>query len=122
MQRGLRAALDKVDGRIDFSQFANDGPDGIPNSGDDDGYVDLEMFAYATGDGACGGATNNHIWSHSSVLGAADGGGGYVTNDPRAGGGKNRISGYFIESGAGRSTTCGNNPSIAIRTTAHRLR
>ena len=118
MQRGLRAALDKVDGSIDFSQFDNDGPDGIPNSGDDDGYVDLAMFASATGDGACGGATNNHIWSHSSVLGAADGGGDYVTNDARAGGGNIRISDYLIESGLGGSTSCDTTQIMPIGTTA----
>ena len=32
--------LQKVDADIDFSGFDNDGPDGIPNSGDDDGVVD----------------------------------------------------------------------------------
>ncbi|MBN1293060.1 MAG: T9SS type A sorting domain-containing protein [Candidatus Latescibacteria bacterium] len=29
-----------MDESVDFSRFDNDGPDGIPNSGDDDGYVD----------------------------------------------------------------------------------
>ena len=29
---------------VDFGQFDNDGPDGIPNSGDDDGVVDLVQF------------------------------------------------------------------------------
>ena len=33
----LRDALD--DGSVDWGQFDNDGPDGIPNSGDDDGFV-----------------------------------------------------------------------------------
>ena len=32
--------LRAVDEDVDFAQFDNDGPDGIPNSGDDDGYVD----------------------------------------------------------------------------------
>jgi M6 family metalloprotease-like protein len=39
----LRAA----DRLIDFAQFDNDGPDGIPNSGDDDGYVDFVAILYA---------------------------------------------------------------------------
>lgn len=29
------------DGSVDWGQFDNDGPDGVPNSGDDDGYVDI---------------------------------------------------------------------------------
>ena len=32
--------LEQVDRDIDLGQFDNDGPDGIPNSGDDDGFVD----------------------------------------------------------------------------------
>ncbi|MBI4531699.1 MAG: immune inhibitor A, partial [Candidatus Latescibacteria bacterium] len=33
--------LKKVDADVDFGDFDNDGPDGLPNSGDDDGYVDF---------------------------------------------------------------------------------
>lgn len=32
--------LQRADADIDFSRFDNDGPDGLANSGDDDGYVD----------------------------------------------------------------------------------
>ena len=32
--------LRRADLDVDFGQFDNDGPDGVPNSGDDDGYVD----------------------------------------------------------------------------------
>src|SRR5258705_3410593 len=75
MQAGFREALAAVDNQVDFGQFDNDGPDGIPNSGDDDGYVDMIMFAHPTKDGASGGfpdgsdpATNNHIWCHGFSL------------------------------------------------------
>ena len=33
------------DHSVDFAQFDNDGPDGIPGSGDDDGYVDYLVLA-----------------------------------------------------------------------------
>ena len=33
--------LRKADQDVDFGRFDNDGPDGFPNSGDDDGYVDF---------------------------------------------------------------------------------
>ncbi len=33
--------LRQADQDIDFAQFDNDGPDGVPNSGDDDGVVDV---------------------------------------------------------------------------------
>ncbi len=36
--------LGQVDAVYDYGQYDNDGPDGIPNSGDDDGYVDMIFF------------------------------------------------------------------------------
>ena len=121
MQQGLRADLDKVDGSVDFVQFDNDGPDGIPNSGDDDGYVDLVMFASPTRDGACGGSGNNHVWSHHATLGGGDGGGDYVTNDVGIGGKKILISDYLLESGLGGSTSCDSTQIMPIGATAHVL-
>ena len=38
--------LEAADADIDFGDYDNDGPDGIPNSGDDDGYVDF-LFVVA---------------------------------------------------------------------------
>ena len=35
-----REVLENADQDVDFGRFDNDGPDGFPNSGDDDGYVD----------------------------------------------------------------------------------
>jgi immune inhibitor A len=47
----------------DFSQFDNDGPDGIPGSGDDDGEIDGLFIVHA---GPGGEETNltTQIWSH----------------------------------------------------------
>ena len=39
--RFTREILNAADFDIDFGRFDNDGPDGIPNSGDDDGFVGL---------------------------------------------------------------------------------
>ena len=119
MQKGLRAALGKVDGGVNFGQFDNDGPDGTPNSGDDDGVVDMLGFGHATQDGACSSSTNNHIWAHRWVLGAGDGGGFYVTNDARSGGGSILIRDYFIQSALGGSTSCNSGEIMAIGTAAH---
>ena len=38
--------LDARDSEIDFGQYDNDGPDGVPNSGDDDGFVDVIVFVH----------------------------------------------------------------------------
>jgi len=48
---------------VDFSQFDNDGPDGIPHSGDDDGYVDA-VFVVHAGPGYEETGNVNHIHSH----------------------------------------------------------
>jgi len=85
------------DGAIDFGDYDNDGPDGSPNSGDDDGYVDFIAIVHPEEGGECGGCEGAHnIWSHRSSLSnwAA---GEYTTNDPRAGGGSIKIDDYVIQ-------------------------
>ncbi|MBT7547600.1 MAG: hypothetical protein HN611_02900, partial [Gemmatimonadetes bacterium] len=37
----VREVLEAVDDDVDLGLYDNDGPDGAPNSGDDDGYVDF---------------------------------------------------------------------------------
>ena len=37
----VREVLEAVDDDVDLGLYDNDGPDGEPNSGDDDGYVDI---------------------------------------------------------------------------------
>jgi len=126
MQNGMRAALAHIDSVVDFGQFDNDGPDGIPNSTDDDGYVDMIMFAHPTRDGACGGSTNNHIWSHRFVFvnqqenAYQD----FVTNDTsKAINGPPdhhiHISDYFMASGLGGRTSCDSTQVMPIGTAAH---
>jgi immune inhibitor A len=46
-QRMVEDAIRAADPDIDFALFDNDGPDGIPSSGDDDGYVDGVMVVHA---------------------------------------------------------------------------
>jgi M6 family metalloprotease-like protein len=60
------------DGSIDWGQFDNDGPDGIPNSGDDDGFVDVLAVVHPTPGGECGGLqTAYRVWSHRWSLSSA---------------------------------------------------
>ena len=42
--RFTREILAAADVDVDFGRFDNDGPDGLPNSGDDDGFVDLLLL------------------------------------------------------------------------------
>ena len=46
-QRLVEDAVAAADPAVDFSQFDNDGPDGIPASGDDDGVVDFLLVVHA---------------------------------------------------------------------------
>jgi M6 family metalloprotease-like protein len=58
--------LSALDGVVDFAHFDNDGPDGIPNSGDDDGFVDFVAIVYAMpcpGDHRAGA-----IWPHRAAM------------------------------------------------------
>ncbi|MEX0907936.1 MAG: M6 family metalloprotease domain-containing protein, partial [Gemmatimonadota bacterium] len=57
----LRAA----DRYMDFSQFDNDGPDGVPDSGDDDGFVDFIALVYAL---PCPSDGAGAIWPHRGAM------------------------------------------------------
>jgi M6 family metalloprotease-like protein len=57
-------AIGELDATVDFSQYDNDGPDGLPDSGDDDGIVDALFFIHA-GPGQESTGDPNDIWSHA---------------------------------------------------------
>lgn len=80
--------LRSADESLDFAQFDNDGPDGIPDSADDDGFVDFVAFVYATacpGDGRTGA-----IWPHRAAMPP------FETNDLSSRGQRMRIADYVI--------------------------
>ena len=77
--------LAQVDREVDFGGYDNDGPDGVPNSGDDDGYVDFLFLNLRTVPRGFLSATATGI----ATLGLP---GEYVTKDAAKGGGVIRIS------------------------------
>ena len=83
-------AVTAADSQVDFSLFDNDGPDGEPDSGDDDGFVDALIVVHPGGDAANGDSDN--FWSHTSRLDS------YIveTNDSAAGGGFIKIDQYSL--------------------------
>jgi len=89
----IREALD-LNRKINWALYDNDGPDGLPNSGDDDGYVDFVAFAHAENGAECDRGTNiwSHRWSLSDWTGSA-----YQTNSQSAGGGFIKIDDYTIQ-------------------------
>ncbi|MFC1555161.1 M6 family metalloprotease domain-containing protein, partial [candidate division KSB1 bacterium] len=97
----VREVVVLADPTVDFSQFDNDGPDGIPNSGDDDGYVDGVMVVFPDGGASAGNSSN--LWSFMSNLSSP-----YTTNDAKNGGGFIIVSAFCIGSelaGSGGGTT-----------------
>ncbi|MBZ0254080.1 MAG: M6 family metalloprotease domain-containing protein, partial [Candidatus Methylomirabilis sp.] len=93
----LQATLQAHDAAVNFGLYDNDGPDGLPNSGDDDGYVDFVAFVHPEIGGECG---NNNLWSHRWTL-TGWGIPSYTTNDARAGGGGIRVLDYVLQPARG---------------------
>jgi immune inhibitor A len=75
-RRLVEDAVRAADPFVDFSRFDNDGPDGIPSSGDDDGFVDALVVVHAgaaneeTGDP---GDLLSHSWFTPRPVQTADG-------------------------------------------------
>jgi M6 family metalloprotease-like protein len=106
------------DAAVDFSQFDNDGPDGSPNSGDDDGFVDAIVVIHPEVDGSCiarNPASADNIWAHAwTVTGSP------ATNDPVfGGGGFIRLRDYIIQGGQGGDDGCIDDEPLAMGLIAH---
>lgn len=123
----LLGALDIVshgpDGAVVWNAYDNDGPDGLPNSGDDDGIVDFVTFLQAKVDGACGGSG---LWAHRFRLSGWIGGQAYLTRTPRRGfggavipGAFLRVNSYTLQSAVGGNTACNGSQIMPIGTVAH---
>ena len=110
MQNALREALQKLDAGIDWTQYDSDS----------DGYVDLVAFLHPAQDGACGGASNNHLWAHRFALGAGFGP-VFTTHSPAPGGGFEKVRDYVLQSALGGATSCDATQIMPIGTVAHEL-
>jgi M6 family metalloprotease-like protein len=93
----LKDVLDKYGDQIDWTQYDNDGPDGIPNSGDDNGFVDFVAFVHPGIGGECQAVpNNNNIWSHRATYSGWFGGLNYETKSKGKNGQNIRINDYVI--------------------------
>jgi M6 family metalloprotease-like protein len=118
----LLQTLDRVSlpaGPNIWAAFDNDGPDGQPNSGDDDGTVDFVTFLQAEQDGAC--PNSPHIWAHRFVIRGWNGGSPYVTRTPWTGhpGQFLKVDDYILQSAVGGNTACDASSLMPIGTVAH---
>ncbi|MDG2423500.1 MAG: hypothetical protein P8M22_05930 [Phycisphaerales bacterium] len=83
----LSDLIPMLDGQIDFGRYDNDGPDGIPNSGDDDGRVDSMMLFTPEPYGSDLDNIFAHAWDASAAFPPE----GFVTGDQSANGGSIKI-------------------------------
>jgi M6 family metalloprotease-like protein len=114
LQAGLREAVGLTRWSVDWGWYDNDGPDGIPNSGDDDGVVDLTVFIQPTRDGSCVAPMNNDPWPHKGYLGVP-------TSVPWTGhyGQNITVGDYVLLSGVGGTSGCDSTRMMSIGTLAH---
>jgi M6 family metalloprotease-like protein len=92
----IKDALERLP-EMDWGLYDNDGPDGLPNSGDDDGFVDALAVLHPTRGAECGGSDQeDRIWSHRWTLTSASGS-PYVTGSAAATGGFIRIDDYVVQ-------------------------
>ncbi len=101
---------------LDWGQFDNDGPDGQPNSGDDDGEVDLVWLIHPKPGAEC--RVDGDIWSHRYYYSGWTGS-PLVTSTPAHNGGKIVVDNYTIQSGVGGVTGCDPTQIMAPGTIGH---
>ena len=82
----VQEILDQVDAEIDFGKFDNDGDDGTPNSGDDDGLVDYVFILVRS-------TPTNFILGGATGIARLDFERDYRTQDKKPDGRQIRISG-----------------------------
>lgn len=124
----IREAIQKSDGAVDYGQFDNDGPDGIPNSPDDDGIIDLVTLVHPEMGAECSGfvsSASSNIWSHRFFYRAYTGS-PLSTADPRrdgsgapVAGSAVRVDDYTIQSGLGGAQGCDPSGIMPPGTVAH---
>ena len=102
--------VDQADRDEDFGQFDNDGPDGVPNSGDDDGYVDVVFVNLLT-------VPEGFFIGTATGLASLGFDEDYVSDDVGAGGLPIRVRGR--RSGFGGTTQRGHTFEIAASFMCH---
>lgn len=108
-------AVRAADPAVDFGAFDDDGPDGVPNSGDDDGVVDALAVQYLEVAGSCGGAGP---WPHLGTTRRGTDDGRPVETDERTPSGEPIVVDPYIAESA---TDCSGEKVHGIQVIAHEL-
>ncbi len=109
----LVEAIELADPNVDFGLFDNDGPDGRPNSGDDDGAVDAVAFEFLEVAASCGGPS---IWPHRSRIEWWQDS-AHATGDLRPNGEPIVVNDYIVQS----VVDCGGSEPQKATTIAHEM-
>ena len=80
-----------ADPSVDFSRYDNDGPDGIPDSGDDDGYVDAVTIVVASSS-----RDGEHVYKLAKSFYYNLGNHEYTTDDPSSIGGNIKVNAFTM--------------------------
>jgi M6 family metalloprotease-like protein len=108
-------AIQLADGQVDFGLYDNDGPDGLPNSGDDDGVVDGGIAIFNSElNRYCDGGTGRG--PHPFAITRLAPGNRLPTTDQRRNGGAIEVAGFTLLSATG----CG-GPNVGAHVLAHEL-
>ena len=108
----VREVLDQVDRDMDLGAFDNDGPDGQPNSGDDDGYVDYLFINLAS-------TPKGFIVSTTTGIARLGLGNDYTSSDRSARGGFIKVRSDAHDGGPGGALQQARNFFEAAGTMAH---
>jgi len=110
-------AIQAADASIDFGQYDDDGPDGFPNSGDDDGLVDGGIVVMNSDRNTyCDNDLSHGLHPNTNTRWVDSTGHPFSTNDRSARGGKIGIRGYSLMS----AVACDGH-SVPANTLAHEL-
>ena len=112
----LLQAITAADPHVNFGDFDNDGPDNIPNSGDDDGLVDAVAFQFIERAANCPG---DGVWPHRSRISGwgSQTGGSYQSADLRPNGQPVRVNDYIIQS----TVQCDGTTPLTASVIAHEM-
>lgn len=86
-----------ADASMDLRAFDNDGPDGVPDSGDDDGVVDALVVEFLEAPLTCAGQGPT-IWGHRAAVSGWTGE-PYLSDDVGHGGEPIRVDDYIVQPG-----------------------
>jgi len=102
--------LDQADRDVDMGLFDNDGPDGVSNSGDDDGYVDILFINLLT-------VPTGFLVDRASGIASLGLEADYLSDDPGANGRNIRIRSRYT--GFGGTTQRGHTFTVTAGTMCH---